>query len=212
MSSRRPLLSLKISSKSLQIVPLRQVLVFSRGSFDVSTKAVFLDRDGVINVKLPENQYVRRPSELVLLPGVREALRILGQLGYLIIVVTNQRGIGRGFMTVDDLGEVHDHLKRELEKGNARIDAIYYCPHDVSECCTCRKPEPGLLLAALSEWDVDATESFMVGDSASDVVAGSKAGIVTVRIAQEKDEAADMSFSSLIDFARYLESIHNGRN
>ena len=177
---------------------------------DMSRKAIFLDRDGVINVKLPEDRYVRRPSELALLPEVGMALCTLRRLGYLLVIVTNQRGIGRGFMTVEDLDAVHDHLKRELSRDDARVDAVYYCPHDVHEACSCRKPEPGLILTAAREWDIDLRASYVVGDSPSDIEAGRKAGTRTVRITRAADDLADLAFESLTDFARYLETREPG--
>jgi D-glycero-D-manno-heptose 1,7-bisphosphate phosphatase len=171
----------------------------------VSKKAIFLDRDGVINVKLPEDRYVRRPSELSLIPGAVEALRILRRLGYVLVIVTNQRGIARGFMTAQDLDRVHEVLKQELSRNGGQIDAVYYCPHDTWEACSCRKPEPGLVLTAARDWDVDLEASYLVGDSPSDVGAGRRARTRTVRISTDADEEADLVFPSLLDFARHLE-------
>jgi D-glycero-D-manno-heptose 1,7-bisphosphate phosphatase len=167
--------------------------------------AIFIDRDGVINVKLPEGRYVTNVTELEFVPGVKRGLAILKRLGYLLILITNQRGIARGFMTTEDLQAVHYHMQNELEKSNAALDAIYYCPHEEHENCSCRKPEPGMILAASLNLNVDRATSYMVGDSSTDVAAGRKAGVATVRISPEPDESADLVFSSLLDFARYLE-------
>ncbi|MBM3300720.1 MAG: HAD family hydrolase [Deltaproteobacteria bacterium] len=174
-------------------------------------KAIFLDRDGVINVKLPEDKYVARPSELELLPGVAEALQILRRLGYLLVVVTNQRGIGRGFMTLQDLNDVHDFMLRELGDSGAFIDALYHCPHDKSEGCPCRKPEPGLILEASKDLRIDRAVSYTVGDSPSDVAAGRKAGTHTVLLGRERDENSDLAFSTLLDFALYLQEREDQR-
>jgi len=172
----------------------------------VRKKAIFLDRDGVINFKLPEDRYVTDMSDFGLIPGVVEGLSILKDLGFLLVVITNQRGIARGFMTEMDLAEVHESMLAELEAQGVRIDGIYYCPHDESEGCDCRKPEPGMVLAASRDLGIDLSRSFMVGDSPSDVAAGRRAGVMTVRISTETDKDADYTFGSLIDFALFLQS------
>jgi D-glycero-D-manno-heptose 1,7-bisphosphate phosphatase len=168
-------------------------------------KAIFLDRDGVINLKLPESRYVTNVTEFEFVQGVKRGLAILKRLGYLLILITNQRGIARGFMTTEDLEVVHDHMQNELEQSNVALDGVYYCPHEEYENCSCRKPEPGMILAASLDLNVDRTTSYMVGDSLTDVSAGRNAGVATVRIGPEPDESADLVFPSLLDFARYLE-------
>ena len=167
-------------------------------------RAVLLDRDGVINLKLPENRYVADKTDFTLIPGVAEALSLLKDLGFLLVVITNQRGIARGFMTDEDLARVHEFMRAELSARGARIDGIYYCPHDEFEGCDCRKPEPGMVLAASRDLGIDLARSFMVGDSPSDVAAGRRAGTRTVRISAEKDGEADYTFNSLLDFALFL--------
>ena len=168
-------------------------------------KAIFLDRDGVINRKLPEDAYVRNPAEFEFLPGVMEALAVMKDLGFLLVVTTNQRGIGRGLMTDGDLEAVHRHMLSELEKHCVALDGVYYCPHDLFEQCGCRKPEPGMILAACNDLRVDLSRSYMVGDSPSDVAAGQRAGTRTVRIGAAQDGDADMVFVNLLDFAHFLE-------
>lgn len=172
-------------------------------------KAIFLDRDGVVNAKLPEDQYVTNVTKFAFVPGVRRALAIFKRLGYLLILVTNQRGIARGFMTVEELQDVHDYMQSELEKDSVALDAIYYCPHEVFENCPCRKPQPGMIREASLDFNVDLAASYMVGDSWKDVSAGRNAGVATVRISQEPDDSADLVFLSLLDFARYLEAMEN---
>ncbi|MFH1114663.1 MAG: HAD family hydrolase [Pseudomonadota bacterium] len=168
-------------------------------------RAVFLDRDGVINAKLPEDRYVKLASEFKLLPGVIQALCTLRELGYLRVVITNQRGIGRGLMTEDQLKAVHDHMVEELRRGGAELDAVYYCPHDKHENCGCRKPQPGMIFDAVRDLHIDAASSYMVGDSSSDIVAGKLAGTRTVRITEGSDDTADLVFPNLAAFARFLE-------
>lgn len=145
-------------------------------------RAVFLDRDGVINRKAPEGEYVKNWDEFQFLPGVKEAIRKLNEKRFLVIVVSNQRGIAKGVMTEDDLKEIHNRMEEELRKGRAVIDGIYYCPHDIKDHCDCRKPEPGLLVKAAGEHDIDLSLSWMIGDSESDVEAGKRAGCKTILI------------------------------
>ena len=138
-------------------------------------KAVFLDRDGVVNRKL-ENDYVKNWNEFCFLPGVFEAIKAIKEKGYLVIVVTNQRGIARGLMTEEDLEEIHQRMQKELEKHGAEVDDIFYCPHDISDNCNCRKPKPGMLIQAHKKWNIDFASSFIIGDSNSDIEAGKRVG------------------------------------
>ena len=141
----------------------------------------FLDRDGTINVKAEEGHYVERPEDLVLLPGAARAVRRLNEAGVPVVVVTNQRGIALGRMTEADLTAVHRRLAEALEEdAGAYVDEVLHCPHDRASC-PCRKPEPGMLLdAARRRPGVDLAGSAMVGDAASDVEAGVRAGTMTV--------------------------------
>ena len=138
--------------------------------------AVFLDRDGVINRRLP-GDYVRSWDQFRFLPGARAGLRLLREAGYLLVVITNQRGIGRGLMSEADLAEVHRRLQVELVRVGAGVDAIFHCPHDLSANCGCRKPKPGMLSRALERLPIDTARSWVVGDSLSDLEAGWAAGI-----------------------------------
>ncbi len=168
-------------------------------------QAIFLDRDGVINRKLPEDRYVSEIDEFEFLPGVFEAIACLSRLGYMLIVVTNQRGIARGFMTEADLAQVHEFMQSTLEEKAVRLDGIYYCPHGNGEGCDCRKPEPGLILKAVRDLELEPTSSYMVGDSESDIEAGVRAGTRTVLIGGQGPGKADMAFTTLLDFASYLD-------
>jgi D-glycero-D-manno-heptose 1,7-bisphosphate phosphatase len=173
------------------------------------TAAVFLDRDGVLNVKLPEGRYVKTPEELIMLPGAVSGLRLLKQLGYLLVVVTNQRGIALGYMDDHDLGRVHERLRERLAAHGVALDGIYYCPHDNDAACDCRKPQSGMLYRASKELGISLGASYMVGDSTKDVEAGRNAGTKTVRISTDHDAQADFTFPTLMDFALFLKN--NGR-
>lgn len=143
-------------------------------------RAVFLDRDGVLNVE--GGDYITRPEMLHLLPGVAEAVARLNEAGWLVVVVTNQSAVGRGYMDLAMLEAVHNHLREAIAAGGGRIDALYSCPHSPEEGCSCRKPAPGLLLRAASEHDIALSRSYIVGDSSRDIAAGHAVGCVTVLV------------------------------
>ncbi|MBI4233159.1 MAG: HAD family hydrolase [Chloroflexi bacterium] len=142
--------------------------------------AVFLDRDGVLNRQPPPHHYVTSPAELVLLPRAAQGLALLKSQGYLLVVVTNQQGIGRGLMRQEDLHTVHTALSSKLHAYGATLDGIYACPHLAAEGCLCRKPRPGLLHRAAGVLDIALEESVMIGDSPEDLKAGEAAGCRTL--------------------------------
>jgi D-glycero-D-manno-heptose 1,7-bisphosphate phosphatase len=148
--------------------------------------AVFLDRDGTIN---EEVDFVRTPDQLALIPGAAVAIRRLNRAGLLTCVISNQSGVGRGFYTEEDLTLIHARLTEDLKKEEAMLDRIYYCPHHPTEgvppyniTCACRKPSPGMLLAAQRELDVDLQRSTVVGDRSVDILAGRAVGARTVLV------------------------------
>jgi D-glycero-D-manno-heptose 1,7-bisphosphate phosphatase len=149
--------------------------------------AVFVDRDGTINEQLG---YLNHVSRFKLLPGVSEAIRLLNDRGFLVVVVTNQSGVARGFYPLDLVHEVHALLKKELkEEADAMVDAILFCPHfaqgsvpEFSIDCKCRKPKTGLIDQARALFDIDLSRSFMVGDMCSDVEFANRAGIKGVMV------------------------------
>jgi len=146
----------------------------------IKDKCVFFDRDGVINKKALEGDYVKNWSEFKFLPNVKEAINRLNKAGFLVIIITNQRGIAKGLMTEEDLKDIHTKMIEELKKSGARIDSIYYCPHDEKDNCSCRKPKIGMFLKAKKDFNIEMNESWLVGDSKSDILAGQKAGCKTI--------------------------------
>lgn len=142
-------------------------------------QAVFLDRDGTINGDVP---YCSSPEEFELLPGAGEAIARLNKAGLAVVVVTNQSGVGRGYFTEETLRLIHQKMQEDLARHEARVDAIYYCPHHPLDGCSCRKPKPGLIFRAAEELGLDLKNSFLIGDSPADVEAGGKAGCTTVLI------------------------------
>lgn len=152
-------------------------------------KAVFLDRDGVINHSAVRDGKAYAPrslAEFQLLPGVKEAAEALSAAGYLLIVVTNQPDIGNGLVDRAIVDEMHQHLLQQLP-----IAKIYLCPHRQNEGCECRKPKPGMLLAAKAEFGIDMAASYMIGDRYSDVCAGIAAGCTPVFIDYDYIETPD---------------------
>ena len=136
-------------------------------------KAIFLDRDGTINIDV---DYLHEVDKLVFIDGAVEALALLKMLGYRLIVISNQSGIGRGYFEARDVELLHGYMNRILQKHNAAIDAFYYCPHVEQDACTCRKPKTGLIERAVVEWDIDLSCSYMVGDRETDVMTAVNAG------------------------------------
>jgi len=142
--------------------------------------AVFLDRDGVINRKPAEGRYVTSWEEMELLPGVVESIALLNQAGFCVIVITNQRCVAKGLITAADLEEMHRQMSEALARSGATVEGVYYCPHDLTPPCQCRKPAPGMLFDAARSRGIDLRSSWMIGDSDIDVEAGRRAGCKTV--------------------------------
>ncbi|HVO77682.1 MAG TPA: HAD-IIIA family hydrolase [Methanomassiliicoccales archaeon] len=148
-----------------------------RSLFGRST--VFIDRDNTIAKDVP---YCPRPEEMKLLPGAGEAIKRLNEAGLLIIVITNQSGVARGYFTEDTLKKINEKMKADLAKKGAKVDAIYFCPHLPDAGCKCRKPEVGMVMQALSDFPIDLTSSYVVGDSEHDIELGRRIGAKQIRV------------------------------
>ena len=149
-------------------------------------RAVFIDRDGTL---VYPRHYPSQPHDLQLYNGIGPGLRRLQHAGFRLIVITNQSGIAHGYFGTADLERMHAHLARELARLDVRLDAIYYCPHhpegsvaEMAIVCDCRKPQPGLLLRAATEWQIDLQRSWFVGDILDDIEAGRRAGCRTILV------------------------------
>lgn len=172
-------------------------------------KAVFLDRDGTINKYVG---FLRNKDDFELIDGIAEAIKKINALGYLAIVITNQPVIARGEVTVSELDEIHNKMETLLGQEGAYLDGLYYCPHhphkgyegEIPELkfdCDCRKPKPGMMLKAAEDFNIDLSQSWMVGDGENDIKAGTAAGCRTALIG-EGDYGQDMTVESLLAFVK----------
>jgi len=171
---------------------------------------LFLDRDGVINHKI-ENDYVRNWNQFKFLPNVLKAIRGLYKIFGKIIIVTNQRGIGKKLMTEEDLREIHRNMLLEILRTGGKIDKIYYCPCNIDDNCKCRKPNIGMALQVKKDFpEIDFSKSIMLGDSLSDMEFGKKLGMLTILVSKNLKHNstvynADFVFKDL--FSVYSEII-----
>ena len=160
--------------------------------------AIFIDRDGTLIYNVP---YLSDPQKVVLTPGAGPTLAALAKAGFLIILVTNQSGIGRGFFTIRELDAVHERMKELLNSSGVVLDGIDYCPHAPDQDCNCRKPKTGMLEQACKEHQIDLARSFMVGDSRQDIEMGKTFGLRTVQVrlkgVENEDFGADLLVASL---------------
>ena len=169
-------------------------------------RAAFLDRDGTLNRKPPDDQYVTRWEQIQFLPGVANAIALLNRAGFLVIVVSNQRCIAKGLIQENELEVIHRRMCGEMALQGATIDDVYYCPHDEQPPCSCRKPAPGMLLDAARTHEIDLLASWMIGDSEVDVQAGRNAGCRTARVLNNGDCAhhPDIAGRSLLELVEKL--------
>ena len=176
-------------------------------------RAVFLDRDGVLNA---DSGYITRPADCHLLPGAANAVRLLNAHGWRVIVFTNQSGVARGMMTLAALDAVHAHLRAEIAAGGGTLDAIYACPHGPDSDCVCRKPRPGMLRQAAREHDLDFSASYVIGDTPRDLAAGQAVGCKTIlvlsghTVTYDPETFAPMPDFVFADLAAAVEKICSG--
>ncbi len=161
------------------------------GEFLSGKRMVLVDRDGVINKKAPTADYVKKWSEFRFMPKTLDALHLLTENGFRIIVITNQPGIARGMISKEDLEEIHRNMVNEIKKNGGRIDAIYNCMHGWDDGCECRKPRPGLLFRASADFKFDLTKTFFIGDDGRDLLAGKAAGCKNILITNEATDNTD---------------------
>jgi D-glycero-D-manno-heptose 1,7-bisphosphate phosphatase len=168
-------------------------------------KALFLDRDGVINVEV---NYLYKIEDFVFIDGIFELCRYYQNLGYIIVVVTNQSGIARGYYTKEDFERLTSWMLKEFEKNGVKISKVYYCPHhpDISGECECRKPKAGMLKEAQAEFNIDLGASVMIGDKERDIEAGLNAGLSETYLFDEESKVKDSKATKIVN---KLEDIYN---
>lgn len=142
-------------------------------------KAVFIDRDGTI---VKESGYITDIASLELLPNAAQAINEFHSLGFLVILVTNQSAVGRGYITAAKLDKIHKRLRELLWKSRSYLDAIYVCPHHPDEGCECRKPNPGLVRKAMRDHEIDSSKSYLIGDQRADIELGRREGIRNILV------------------------------
>ncbi|MCY4401481.1 MAG: D-glycero-beta-D-manno-heptose 1,7-bisphosphate 7-phosphatase [Candidatus Poribacteria bacterium] len=188
-------------------------------------KTVILDRDGVINQNPLNKGYVRDWNDFIFLPNALDAIRILTQNGYGIIVATNQAGIGKGLYSEKKLSEIHQQMLNVIEEEDGEIRKIYYCPHHPDAKCGCRKPNPGMLLQAAEENKLVLSKTFFIGDSFTDIQAARNAGALPILVltghgretykqyikadSTVKDYTPEKIFTSLYSAARWMTMTKN---
>lgn len=167
-------------------------------------RAVFLDRDGTMIV---HEHYLSSPDQLKLLPHASQGIRLFKERGYLVIVITNQSGIARGFFDEERLMLIHEKLTGMLKDEGALIDDWYYCPHHTEGViehyrmdCDCRKPKPGMILAAARKYHIDLAQSLMIGDAETDMLAGKNAGCKSILIQNAESDDADAISGKGVDY------------
>lgn len=161
-----------------------------------SYRHLILDRDGVLNEEAGEGGYVRTAREFRWLPGSLAALALLHRAGVRLSVVTNQAGIGRGLMTLEDLASVHGRMQAEAAAAGATLDCVLFCPHAPGEGCSCRKPAPGLVLTAIERSGIDAGATLAVGDDARDLEAAQRAGVAAALVRTGKGRRTEAQIAA----------------
>jgi D-glycero-D-manno-heptose 1,7-bisphosphate phosphatase len=173
-------------------------------------KAVFLDRDGTVNVGTPTFGRVDSLDKVKLLPKSLAALTLLSKLNYLVFFVTNQAGLAEGLISDVQFDEINDKILELIEPSGIKIEKTFICPHGEDSTCDCRKPKPGLLVNAAREYDIDLSESWMIGDRKSDVMTGVNAGTKTILVKTGvptvESVEATKTFPSLLEAVKYIAS------
>lgn len=172
------------------------------------TKAIFFDRDGVVNYRLVKD-YVKSADEFHFVPDFFDFFRNIKNAGYLAVLVTNQQSVGKGIMTEAELCEIFDHMQREIRKSTGfAFDDIYYCTALSQAGSPDRKPNPGMLLKAIEKWDIDRVKSWMIGDRGSDAQAGRNAGVHSIIVGNSPDDEkslADICFANFNEAWKWFE-------
>jgi len=170
-------------------------------------KAIFLDRDGNINVE-PEDEIVDSINEVQLLPNTIPALKLLAGTDFKLFFITNQMGISLGRLTIEKFHEINDYILKQVEVEGIKIEKTYFCPHSPEDKCNCRKPKAGMIEKAVKEYDIDLSKSYVIGDRQSDILLGKKAGCKTIWVKTGFDESIkikpDYEAENLLEAVKYI--------
>lgn len=169
-------------------------------------KAIFLDRDGVINSVAEPHKYILDWRDFRFLSGVKKALASLKKLDYLLILVSNQAGIGKGYISEEKVRKINEKMNRELKRARAGLDGIYICPHSEKDKCDCRKPKTGLFKLAQKEWDIDFSQSFLVGDMLTDIMIAQELGCIPILV---RSPLSPLITSDLEEASKIIKGFQN---
>jgi len=173
-------------------------------------RAIFIDRDGTI---IKDKGYITNVSFVELIPGAAQAINRFHSLGFIVVLVTNQSAVGRGYITEDELAKIHKTMKQLLFQEGSFLDAIYACPHHPDERCGCRKPEPGLIRKACKDFDINIAKSYIVGDQKADVELGKKEGMSSILVLTGhgkdtvKETSPDYVVNNILEAEKLIERI-----
>ena len=159
-------------------------MVLQNSIINFMTKAIFLDRDGVINQE--RKDYVKNIEEFIIFENVSDAISLIKNHNFLVILITNQSAVNRKLLTIENLDKIHEKLQNYLKMHNTSFDHVYFCPHMPKENCNCRKPKPGLIIQAKNDFKIDLSQSFMIGDSQTDVEAAESVGCKGILLKQNQ--------------------------
>jgi D-glycero-D-manno-heptose 1,7-bisphosphate phosphatase len=177
-------------------------------------RAVFIDRDGTIT---KDKGYIKDVSLLELIAGAAQAINGFHSLGFLVILVTNQSVVGRGYITGDKLAEIHGRLRELLSQEDSFLDAIYVCPHHPDDGCNCRKPRPGLVRRACKDFDIEMKKSYIIGDQKADIELGRREGIRSILVLTGhgkktvEETSPDYVVDNILEAKRLIEKIEDGQ-
>tara|TARA_Y100000385_G_C13000109_1_gene596786 strand:+ start:497 stop:994 length:498 start_codon:yes stop_codon:yes gene_type:complete len=165
----------------------------------MQSKAVFFDRD---NTLIIDSDYMHKIEDFKLYPDTISALKTIQSKNYKIFIITNQSGVGRGYFSIDKMHAFNDHMLNEFKKHNIEISDLVFCPHAPDDCCDCRKPQPKLINELIHKYNIDKSNSFMVGDKLSDAQTGLNAGVTGILLNKKSDNFK--TFTSLTELANFL--------